>query len=63
MKRTSLSEFTQFVKEHLRYNQLAYHYLYEAYDAKSNFERKKLKDFYDLVKIALIMDSERGEPD
>ena len=50
MKRTSLEEFTNFVRENLKFNQLAYHNLYKRYEAKSNFEKKKLKDFYDIVK-------------
>ena len=50
MKKINFEEFVQFIKDNLKYNQLAYHKLYVKCDAKSNYEKKQLKEFYDLVK-------------
>ena len=53
MKRTSLEEFTNFVRENLKFNQLAYHNAYVKYSARSNYEKRQLKEMYDLVKESL----------
>lgn len=53
MKKTSFIEFRQWVGENIKFNQLAYHYLYQRYGAKTTYEKKQLRNLFNLIKTEL----------